>query len=89
MIDTEKLVCWQSYIESPRWARFDKALLKLAWELQLSLKMNRETSLLRETINFSLTGSERQIAQAKNAIAEGGRRWNDGDTDAPANRSDA
>jgi hypothetical protein len=58
----------RSYIEGPRWARSDRVIKNLCWDLGLECKVERDTTLFRESIRFEVEGVESKLLAFKQAL---------------------
>lgn len=64
----ERIGIIESYIEGPRWARFDIAIRNACWELGLKCEVERDTSFLRESVRFKIEGKESDLLIFKRGL---------------------
>ena len=65
-----------SYIRGPRWARSDQAIKNKCWSLGLKCRVERETTLLRETVRFTVEGEEVKLLAFIESLELSVREWN-------------
>lgn len=70
------MATFSNYIEGPRWARCDKAIKNGAWELGLKCDVERETSLLFETVRFRVEGDADKIEIFRRRMVSAVESWN-------------
>jgi len=73
---SERIGTIKSYIEGPRWARIDKAIKNACWELGLKCEVERDTTLLRETVRFKVEGEESKLRSFKDGLESSLQKWN-------------
>ena len=68
---------YRSYVEGPRWARFDIALRKYSVDHGLAIDIDRQTTWLQEIVYFTVYGSDAQISRFQAAMNQAIREWNE------------
>ena len=67
-----------SHVVGPRWARSDKAIEDVCWDLGLKCQVERTTSWLWETVRFKVEGPEAKVDAFKRAFINAVEVWNGG-----------
>ena len=66
----------KSYGEAPRWAGLSTFLRKVAWMLDLDIKINIEKGFIRETVFFEVEGTESKLLRFKEITEDVSRDYN-------------
>lgn len=68
---------FSSYIEGPRWASAGKALEVYGMQNGIDIKTVTTKCILRERIDFTITGTDAEINQAKRWLASAVQAYNE------------
>ena len=66
----------KSHVVGPRWARSDKAIEDVCWDLGLKCQVERTTSWLWETVHFKVEGPASKVNAFKEAFNKAVAVWN-------------
>lgn len=67
---------WRSYVEGPRWARFDIAIKNAAHARGLTATVERDTTLLSEHVRFVIVGDAAMIENLQVSMNQAIEAWN-------------
>ena len=72
------IVVVSSYVKGPRWGRFDIALKDYCFEHDITItKLERDTSLLTETVRYEVKGKKSDIVRLSLDIKQMIRKFNE------------
>jgi len=70
---------WTSYVSGPRWAGWSRALRKLAVGIGADIaiiSVENHCLGLRQTVFFTITGTDEQLTRARHSIRNTADDWN-------------
>ena len=73
----ERIGATKSRIEGPRWLRIDKIIKNACWELGLECEIERDVTVLTETVRLEVKGTESKLRSFKKYLETVLRAYND------------